>query len=228
VITASREVADKWQASDHSEEIRRISLYSLSPEEVEDYIDHRLRLGGWRGGSPFTKPACRAIADRSSANPSAINHICFELLQALAERNGQLNAKTDKELAIDESHLNLKTSRPQSHDFPRSHGLARRRVMFACLGLVLVMGMAGVWYRDTIESRLLKSDSLEITKKVDALMSFAGWRSHHQLLSTVDHDPQAPYANGNPAIESVTSQQEGNKRTEGLPKSAGVKAEGID
>jgi general secretion pathway protein A len=231
VITASPEIA-KRQGLDHSEEIRHAALSSLTPGEVEEYIAHRLQIGGWRRGRLFTKQACAMIAERSSANPSAINKICFGLLQALAKTNAHGDGKNqDKELAVDEAHIDLVTSDPSQTNVAPSHWLARRRAAWASAGLVLAIGMAGFWYRGAINTSFLKRDSLEMTKKVDALLSFAGFLYHRDWRPrSVDRDTAANDGDASAVATTVAqpaasgSGLQPDRGTAQLPRAGGATA----
>jgi general secretion pathway protein A len=55
-------------------------LEQLSPEEIKAYIDHRLKLAGYRGESLFADTALEMIADASHGIPRTINTLCFNAL----------------------------------------------------------------------------------------------------------------------------------------------------
>lgn len=56
-------------------------LRPLDPGETRDYIEHRLRVAGYRGGGPlFTNAACERIAHYAQGIPRNINNICFNAL----------------------------------------------------------------------------------------------------------------------------------------------------
>ncbi len=55
-------------------------LEALSPKETARYIDHRLRVAGYRGEPLFTPEAVAAIAESSGGIPRSINNICFNAL----------------------------------------------------------------------------------------------------------------------------------------------------
>jgi type II secretory pathway predicted ATPase ExeA len=55
-------------------------LRPFSPTEVNDYIDHRLRVAGHSGEKLFAPPAVESIAFRSRGIPRNINNICFNAL----------------------------------------------------------------------------------------------------------------------------------------------------
>jgi type II secretory pathway predicted ATPase ExeA len=56
-------------------------LIPFSPEETNQYVDHRLRVGGYDFKVPlFTRRALAAIAEHSEGIPRNINNICFHAL----------------------------------------------------------------------------------------------------------------------------------------------------
>jgi len=55
-------------------------LEALSLEETARYINHRLRIAGYRGESLFTPEAVAEIAESSGGIPRSINNICFNAL----------------------------------------------------------------------------------------------------------------------------------------------------
>jgi general secretion pathway protein A len=55
-------------------------LYPLTPDEVALYIDHRLRVAGLTGDSPFSHSAIETIAAWSGGIPRKINRVCFNAL----------------------------------------------------------------------------------------------------------------------------------------------------
>ena len=61
---------------------QRISIMTvlrpLNAEETKEYIEHRLRVAGFRGTRPiFTSEACDRIAQYSGGIPRNINNLCF-------------------------------------------------------------------------------------------------------------------------------------------------------
>jgi general secretion pathway protein A len=68
---------------------RRVSIWTrlkpLTPDEVECYIDHRLRVAGYpraTRGPLFTSDAQSTVAQQSEGVPKNINEICFHALRA--------------------------------------------------------------------------------------------------------------------------------------------------
>lgn len=73
-------------------------LEPLSPVETGHYIDHRLRIAGYDGGSLFTSDARAIIAACSGGIPRNINNLCFNSL-SLGYALGQ--KKIDGEIVLE-------------------------------------------------------------------------------------------------------------------------------
>jgi len=84
VLSGQPELADKLDRPSLRQLRQRISLLSglapLCPEEVERYINHRLRVAGHPGGPLFTPAALKMISQLSEGIPRLINNICFNAL----------------------------------------------------------------------------------------------------------------------------------------------------
>src|SRR4029077_5511954 len=83
VLSGQPELADKLDRPSLRQLRQRVSLLStlapLSREEVERYINHRLRAAGRRSGL-LTARAVEAITELSGGIPRNINNICFNAL----------------------------------------------------------------------------------------------------------------------------------------------------
>lgn len=83
---------------------QRISMLSrlkpLSAAETADYIEHRLKVAGYSGGTLFTPPALALIAEQSQGIPRNINNLCFNAL-SLGQARGQetISAEIVQEVA---------------------------------------------------------------------------------------------------------------------------------
>ena len=65
-------------------------LAPLSHGEVKNYVEHRLRVAGYRGAPIFTADAYESIATATEGIPRNINNFCFNALSlacALKKRN---------------------------------------------------------------------------------------------------------------------------------------------
>jgi general secretion pathway protein A len=84
VLSGQPELADKLARPSLRQLRQRVSLLStlapLSSEEVERYINHRLRAAGRQEGHPFTAPAFKLISELSEGIPRNISNICFNAL----------------------------------------------------------------------------------------------------------------------------------------------------
>jgi len=60
---------------------RLYRLQPLSPEEIGPYIEHRLRVSGYRGPAIFTPGSVLMIAEYSAGIPRVINMLCSEALR---------------------------------------------------------------------------------------------------------------------------------------------------
>jgi general secretion pathway protein A len=84
VLAGQPELADKLGRPNLSQLRQRISVLSslrpLPQVETERYIEHRLRVAGSTGGTPFTVQARGLIADISEGIPRNINNLCFAAL----------------------------------------------------------------------------------------------------------------------------------------------------
>jgi general secretion pathway protein A len=80
------------------------SLDPLGPEEVSQYITHRLGVAGYRGAALFTRGALELIARESHGIPRNINNLCFGALSAgLALRRKQIDREIVEEVVADQN-----------------------------------------------------------------------------------------------------------------------------
>src|SRR4029077_4929491 len=84
ILSGQPQLADKLARPSLRQLRQRVSLLStlgpLPPDEVERYIDHRLRTAGYKGDSMFTPDAQKMIAQESEGIPRCINNLCFNAL----------------------------------------------------------------------------------------------------------------------------------------------------
>jgi general secretion pathway protein A len=84
ILSGQPQLADKLACPSLRQLRQRVSLLStlgpLPPDEVERYIDHRLRTAGYKGDSMFTPDARKMIAQESEGIPRCINNLCFNAL----------------------------------------------------------------------------------------------------------------------------------------------------
>jgi general secretion pathway protein A len=86
-------------------------LKSLSPEETQSYIEHRLRVAGAAGADLFTPGALQMIARHSVGIPRNINMLCFNALSlGCAIRKIRVDEEVLREVLQD---LDLQSTSPE-------------------------------------------------------------------------------------------------------------------
>jgi type II secretory pathway predicted ATPase ExeA len=84
VLAGQPQFADKLASRDMVQLRQRVSLLNrlepLSSEEVTKYIQHRLQVAGYAGGSLFTPDALEILTDFTQGIPRNINNFCFNAL----------------------------------------------------------------------------------------------------------------------------------------------------
>jgi general secretion pathway protein A len=170
IIAGSPDIAEKLQGSAFADEVRRVPLAPISAAEVEAYIDHRLQLVGWRGGRPFPAKAFTLIVEKSSGNPSAINEICFNILQNPTEsESGRSDSPPgNKDSVSDEYYVDPVPRSPQPIVLMPAHLLKHRMAVLTCIVLMLVLAIAGFWYLNAIKARAARYIAAEIAVPVAA------------------------------------------------------------
>jgi general secretion pathway protein A len=77
-------------------------LQSLSTQEVNAYIDHRLNRVGYSGPPLFTEDALKLISEASRGIPRTINNLCFNALSVCCGlKSKQVDAKMAAEAIAD-------------------------------------------------------------------------------------------------------------------------------
>ena len=84
VMAGQTQLAQKLARPSMVQLRQRISMFirlnPLSPSEIAEYIDHRLRVAGYTGPTLFSAAAVSEIASLSGGVPRNINNICFNAL----------------------------------------------------------------------------------------------------------------------------------------------------
>jgi TonB family protein len=84
VLAGQPELADKLARPSVAQLRQRISIVGrlsrFTRSETEAYINHRLRVAGYKGGQLFSPEVCEMIAARSEGVPRNINNLCFSVL----------------------------------------------------------------------------------------------------------------------------------------------------
>ena len=106
VLAGQPELADKLASRNLAQLRQRISLVSsLKPfneEETRNYIQHRLRVAGYEGGSIFTPQAMAETAEFTQGIPRNINNLCFNAMSlACALRQKTIDTSIVREVISD-------------------------------------------------------------------------------------------------------------------------------
>ena len=82
------------QSADRVHPVGRLHLKALSKEEVEAYIDHRLKVAGYQGRKLFDEGAIDEIYKFSEGIPRLVNAICDRaLIKACVSGQQRLDKK---------------------------------------------------------------------------------------------------------------------------------------
>jgi general secretion pathway protein A len=97
VLAGQPQLSEKLMQPSLAQLRQRISivcrLKPLSAEEIGAYINHRLKLAGYGGGTLFTENALSLIVDASDGIPRTINNLCFNSLSlCCALKSKQVNS----------------------------------------------------------------------------------------------------------------------------------------
>jgi len=77
-------------------------LAPLSNKEVKNYVEHRLRIAGYKGAPIFTDEAYQSIAVATEGIPRNVNNFCFNALSlACALRKHTVDADVVNEVMAD-------------------------------------------------------------------------------------------------------------------------------
>ncbi len=106
ILVGQPSLADKLASPGLTQLRQRItSLSGLSPltqHETARFIDHRLKVAGYKGLGLFTADALELIAEASEGIPRQINNYCFHSLSlACATREKKVNVDIVREVAND-------------------------------------------------------------------------------------------------------------------------------
>jgi len=130
VLAGQPALADRLAKPELTQLRQRISSWAglspLSAAECADYIDHRLKVGGYSGTNLFPSPSKSLIASASRGLPRNINHICFGCLSlGFANQEQQMHIGIVREVLRDqefpfrqEEKIDVKSSLPAT-EIPR-------------------------------------------------------------------------------------------------------------
>lgn len=120
--------------------IQRFELLPLPRDEATAYIDHRLRIAGWRGGRIFTPAATALLLKASQGRARRINLLADKSLLAAYAEGVKRVEKRHVKIACDELHPDPVTS--------HWTGLPWLRTLMISLALAIPMAISAVWMLD--------------------------------------------------------------------------------
>ncbi len=125
--------------------IHRFELPPLPHDEATAYVDHRLRIAGWRGGRLFTPAAISLLLKASQGRARRINLLADKSLLAAYAEGGRQVEKRHVKTACGELHAD-----PAQNYLPRASAL---RTALVGAALAVPMSLAAVamlgWYRSS-------------------------------------------------------------------------------
>jgi general secretion pathway protein A len=198
-------------------------LLPLSAAECADYIDHRLKVGGYRGTNLFPAASKSLIASASCGLPRNINHICFGCLSlGFANQEQQMNTAIVQEVLRDqefhfkrEEKVDLKSSgrvaeTPYLPPMPALPPVRHPRhfggVLLGLVGIpLLLVFLASQFKPDYLNPQILRTRD-DITQQSGGLNPYAGAVVGNLPLPTppsVDLTPRMPEAHQEPPVAAV-------------------------
>jgi TonB family protein len=106
ILTGQPQLSQRLAAPELAQLSQRISIRTtLIPFDLEDtrnYVEHRLKIAGYRGPPLFTPETLRSIWERSGGVPREINTLCFNaLLLATAVGQKEVDSQLLREVVAD-------------------------------------------------------------------------------------------------------------------------------
>ena len=106
ILAGQPALAQKLSSPGLSQLRQRVSIVQglapLPPWEVRNYVEHRLRIAGYRGNPIFTSDAYESIATATEGIPRNVNNFCFNALSlACAVRKRTVDAEVVNEVQSD-------------------------------------------------------------------------------------------------------------------------------
>ena len=106
ILAGQPALAQKLSRPGLSQLRQRVSIVQglapLPPWEVKNYVEHRLRIAGYRGNPIFTTDAYESIATATEGIPRNVNNFCFNALSlACAVRKRTVDAEVVNEVQSD-------------------------------------------------------------------------------------------------------------------------------
>ena len=123
ILSGQPQLADKLASPGLAQLRQRVSiLHGLEPltfSEVRKYIEHRLKIAGYTGDTPFTPEAYEIIAKFTQGIPRNVNNFCFNafaLACAMQQKTVDANIANEVISDLDISRF-TSAARPQSPCF---------------------------------------------------------------------------------------------------------------
>jgi len=132
---------DTLLAAPHLRQVRdrvvyRLVLQNLSRSDASAYLDHRLRVAGWRGGRMFSWLAEQLLLADAQGRARRLNLLADKaLLAAFADGNKQVSAKHVR-IAIQESGANFSSARLNPN----------HRGQIVLLIVLVLVAIAALWF----------------------------------------------------------------------------------
>lgn len=106
ILSGQPQLADKLSSPGLAQLRQRVSiLHGLEPltfAEVKNYIEHRLKIAGYNGGTPFTPQAYEIVAKFTQGIPRNVNNFCFNAFAlACAMQKKTVDAEIAHEVIAD-------------------------------------------------------------------------------------------------------------------------------
>src|SRR6185312_12140572 len=125
VLAGQPQLADKLAQPSLAQLRQRISfsvrIDPFTREEVDQYVDHRLWVAGFKGTSLFTAGARELLAERSEGIPRTINNMCFCAMSfAWAMKQRTIGREMMQEVLADLQHGCEPESRTSNPPIPHS------------------------------------------------------------------------------------------------------------
>lgn len=117
ILSGQPTLADKLASPALSQLRQRISIvHGLQPLpswEIKNYIEHRLRIAGYKGDPLFTADAYEAIARFTEGIPRNVNNFCFNALSlACIMKKKQVDSEVVNEVISDMDIYRLRSETP--------------------------------------------------------------------------------------------------------------------
>lgn len=125
ILSGQPQLADKLAMPGLAQLRQRVSiLHGLEPLpswEIKNYIEHRMKIAGYNGDTPFTPEAYEIVANFTKGIPRNVNNFCFNALSlACALQKKTVDADVANEV-ISDLDISRLTSVPQPEAVELDH-----------------------------------------------------------------------------------------------------------